>query len=175
MSKKHVLLYAVLCGILGFAGWRIYSGGSDLASLSRMPARNSSGPYGGDRLIAKALRIAKRTGKHVLIQSSAQGCGWCHVCYNLLTTNPEIEAKIDHDFIYVLVDTTNDQNRDFYKKYAGGTDHTLVLVVLDSDGRELTQSIGFDIVQPDPAHPGDYHITPEHIMSFLNEWSPKRL
>ena len=84
-------------------------------------------------------------------------------------------AKIDRDFIYVLVDTTNDQNRDFYKKYANGTDHTLVLLVLDGDGKELAQSIGFDIVQADPQHPGGYQITPEHIMAFLNDWSPKRL
>ena len=83
-------------------------------------------------------------------------------------------AKLDHDFVYVLVDTTNDEGREFYKKYAGDTNHTLVLVVLDANGKELTQSIGFDIVQADPQHPGDYHITPEHIMSFLNEWSPKQ-
>jgi thioredoxin-related protein len=173
MSRKLVILYVIVCSILAFTGWRIYSSASDLASLSRMPARNSSAPYDGDRRIAEALKIAKRDGKHVLIQSSAQGCGWCHVCYNLLTTNPEIEAKIKSDFVYVLIDTTNDQSRDFYKKYANGTDHTLVLAVLNADGRELTQSVGFDIVQPDPAHPGDYHITPEHIMAFLNEWSPK--
>ncbi len=173
MSKKHIILLVVICGILGFAGWHIFVGASDLASLSKMPAPNSSGPYDGDRLIAKALKIAKKNGKRVLVQSSAQGCGWCHVCYNLLTTNPQIDAKIKRDFVYVLVDTTNDQNRDFYKKYASNTDHTLVLVVLDADGKELTQSIGFDIVQPDPARSGDYHITPEHIMDFLNEWSPK--
>jgi hypothetical protein len=175
MSKKHILLYAALCAILGVAGWRISSGSSDLASLSRMEERHSSAPYDGDKRIAKALKIAKRDGKRVLIQSSAQGCGWCHVCYNLLTTNPEIVAKIKSGFVYVLVDTTNDQNRDFYKKYASGTDHTLVLAVLDGDGKELTQSIGFDIVQADPQHPGNYYITPEHIMAFLNDWSPKRL
>jgi hypothetical protein len=173
MSRKHIILYAVISGVLGFAGWRIYSGATDLARLSQMPARNSSAPYDGDRRIAEALEIAKQDGKHVLIQSSAQGCGWCHICHNLLTTNPEVKAKIEKDFVYVLVDTTNDQNRDFYKKYAGGTDHTLVLVVLDANGKELTQSIGFDIVQPDPASPGNYHITPEHIMEFLNKWSPE--
>jgi hypothetical protein len=84
-------------------------------------------------------------------------------------------TKIDHDFVYVLVDTTKDKKRDFYKKYAQNTDHTLVLLVLDGDGKQLTQSIGFDIVQADPQHPGDDHLTPEHIMSFLNDWSPKRL
>lgn len=83
-------------------------------------------------------------------------------------------TKIDHDYVYVLVDTTNDGHRDFYKKYARGTDHTLVLAVLDGNGKQLTESIGFDIVQADPKHPGNYHITPEHIMSFLNQWSPKR-
>ena len=172
MSKKHIILYIVICSIVGLASWRIYCGATDLASLSRMPPRNSSEPYDGDRRIAEALKIARRDGKRVLVQSCDQRCGWCHVCYNLLTTNPQIEAKIKNDFVYVLVDTTNDQNRDFYKKYANGTDHSLVLAVLDADGKELTQSVGFDIVQPDPAHPGDYHITPEHIMAFLNEWSP---
>jgi Thioredoxin-like len=171
VSKKHIFVYAVLCGIFAFAGWHIYFGTAELASLSRMP-RNTSAPYDGDKRIAEALKIAKRTGKCVLVQSSAQGCGWCHVCHNLLTTNPEIEAKIEKDFVYVLVDTTNDQNRDFYKKYANSTDHTLVLVVLGADGKELARSIGFDIVQPDPVHPGNYQITPEHIMSFLNAQSP---
>ena len=175
MSKKNILFILAVSTIIGATGWHIYFSSPDLADISRMPARNSSGPYDGDRRIAEALKIAKQEGKRVLIQSSAQGCGWCHVCHNLLTTNQEIMAKIDHDFIYVLVDTTNDENREFYKKYASATDHTLVLVVLDSDGKQLTQSIGFDIVQPDPQHPGDYHITPEHIMSFLNDWSPKRL
>jgi hypothetical protein len=175
MSKKHILLYAVLIGVLGAAGWRIYSGTPDLADLSRIEERHSSGPYQGEKRITQALRIARRDGKRVLIQSSAQGCGWCHILNDLMTTNPEIMAKIDRDFVYVLVDTTNDGNREFYKKYAQNTDHTLVLVVLDGDGKQLTQSIGFDIVQADPQHPGDFHITPEHIMSFLNDWSPKRL
>jgi thioredoxin-related protein len=175
MSKKTILFILTVCAIIGATGWHIYFSSPDLDSLSRMPARNSSGPYDGDRRIAAALKFAKREDKRVLIQSSAQGCGWCHVCYNLLTTNQEIMAKIGHDFIYVLVDTTNDEHREFYKKYAQNTDHTLVLVVLDADGKELTQSIGFDVVQADLQHPGDYHITPEHIMSFLNDWSPKRL
>ena len=84
-------------------------------------------------------------------------------------------AKIEHDFVYVLVDTTNDQHRDFYKKDANGTDHTLVLVVLDGDGKEFIQSIGFDIVQADSQPPGNYRIPPEYILEFLNDWSPKRL
>jgi hypothetical protein len=175
MGKKHILLYAALCYIIGAAGWRNYSRSSDLANLSRMEARPSSLPYNGEKQIRQALKIAKRNGKRVLIQSSARGCTWCHVLHKLLTTNQEIMAKIENDFVYVLVDTTNDQNRDFYKKYANGTDHTLVLVVLTGDGKELTQSIGFDIVQPDSQHPGNYHIFPEHILAFLNDWSPKRL
>jgi thioredoxin-related protein len=175
MSKKTILFFVTVCTILGATVWHIYFSLPSLASLSKMDERPSSAAYTGEKRIAQALQIAKRDGKRVLVQSSAQGCTWCHVLHNLLTTNQEIMAKIDRDFIYVLVDTSNDDNRDFYKKYAQNTDHTLVLVVLDSDGKQLTQSIGFDIVQADPQHPGDYHITPEHIMSFLNAWSPKRL
>lgn len=173
MNSKRIIFYAVFCGILGFAAFRIYSGPSDADDLSSMPARNASGPYDGDKRIAEALKIAKQEGKRVLVQSSAQGCGWCHICHDLLMTNPEIQAKIKKDFVYVLVDTTNDEDRDFYNKYANGTDHTLVLAVLDPDGKELTQSIGFDIVQPDPDHSGQYAITPKHIIAFLNQWAKK--
>jgi thioredoxin-related protein len=173
MNSKRVIMCALICGIIAFAASPVYSGPSDASDLASMPARNASGPYDGERRIADALKIAKQEGKRVLVQSSAQGCGWCHICHDLLMSNPQIQAKIKSDFVYVLVDTTNDGNRDFYKKYANGTDHTLVLAVLESDGKELTQSIGFDIVQPDPDHPGQYHITPEHIMDFLNQWSKK--
>jgi thioredoxin-related protein len=175
MNMKPILFYVTFCAIVSTTSWSIASDSSDLAGLSKMPERNSSVPYDGEERIAKALKIAKQTGKRVLVQSSAEGCTWCHVLHNLLTSNQEIMTKIDRNFVYVLVDTTNDEKRNFYKKYASGTDHTLVLVVLDTDGKELTQSIGFDIVQPDPQYPGNYHITPEHIMSFLNDWSPKKL
>src|SRR5690349_10372927 len=127
MSKKHLLLCAVLCCIIGAADWRLHSRSRDLANLSGVEARSSSAAYEGEKRIAHALRIAKRSGKRVLVQSSARECTWCHVLHKLLTTNQEIMAKIEQDFVYVLVDTTNDKNREFYKKYANGTDHTLVL------------------------------------------------
>jgi thioredoxin-related protein len=142
-------------------------------ATNKTSSRVVSVPYDGGKPIENALRAARRDGKNVLVQSCAQGCTWCFVCEKLLTTNPELVAKIKRDFVYVLVDTTNDRNRDFYKKYAGDTDHTLVLVVLNADGKELAGIIGFDIVQPDPTRPSGYSIRPEHIMEFLNKWSPK--
>lgn len=174
MSTKRILQYAAIGCIIGLAGWRIYSGTVDLAHLAAMPPRNDSTPYEGDQRIAEGIKIAKQTGKYVLVQSSAQGCGWCHILHSLMTSNQDITAKLDRDFVYVLVDTTHDDDRSFYRKYAGGTDHTLVLAVLDADGKELTQSIGFDIVQPDPAHTNSLYIAPQHIMDFLNQWSPKK-
>jgi thioredoxin-related protein len=128
-----------------------------------------------DKLISDALKQAKQNDKYVLLQSSANGCTWCHVLQNLLTTNPQLVAKIKSDFIYALVDTTNDQNRDFYKKYAENTDHTLVLVILDANGNQLARKIGFDIVEANPTKTnGDYYINSEHVLAFLNEWSPKK-
>ena len=171
MSKKNIILYAVIIGIIGFAGSRIYSGASDLASLSKMPERNSSAPYDGGARIAQAIKIAKQTGKLVLIQSSAQGCTWCHIMHNVLTTDTNVVAKIESDFVYVLVDTTNDQNRDFYKKYADGTDHTLVLIVMDADGKQLARKIGGECVDGDEGH---YHISPDSILKFLGSVTLKR-
>lgn len=171
MSKKHIVLYAFIIGVIGLAGWRVYSGVSDLASLSKMPERNSSAPYDGDERIAKALKIARQTGKLVLIQSSAQGCGWCHIMHKVLTTDPKLVAKIESDFVYVLVDTTNDQHRDFYKKYANNTEHTLVLIVMDADGKQLARKIGGECVDGDPEH---YHISPDTVLKFLESVSLKK-
>lgn len=166
MNKKHIILYTAIIGIIGFAVLRIYSGASDLASLSKMPERNSSAPYDGDARIAQAIKIAKQTGKLVLIQSSTQGCTWCHVMHSVLTTDTNIVAKVESSFVYVLVDTTNDQNRDFYKKYAEGTDHTLVLIVMDTAGKQLARKIGDECVdEKDPKH---YYVSPDSILKFLD-------
>jgi thioredoxin-related protein len=128
-----------------------------------------------DKQIDEALKEARQNNKYVLVQSSANGCTWCHVLHKLLTTNPQLVAKINSDFIYVLVDTTDDQSREFYKKYADNTDHTLVLLILDANGNQLARKIGFDIVEPNPAKTnGDYYISPEHTLAFLNKWSPKK-
>jgi hypothetical protein len=175
MKPKPLLFSAILCATLAAAGWPAHASTNILADLAAMDVRNPPAQYDGAARIAAALKLAKADGKRVLVQSSAQGCGWCHIMHTLMTTNAEIQAKIKSDFIYVLVDTTNDGQREFYKKYAQGTDHTLVLAELDADGKELACSIAWDIVQPDPsAPPGNYHITPEHVMELLNQWSAKK-
>ena len=173
MKPKHLILFATLC-VLGAAGWYAYANSFSLADLARMDERHPSAHYDGNKRIAAALKLAKHDGKRVLLQSSAHGCTWCHVLHNLMTTNPDIGAKIKGDFIYVLIDTTNDDQREFYTKYAQSTDHTLVLAVLDADGKELACNIAFDIVQPIPGSPDQYHITPEHVLEFLNQWSAKK-
>jgi thioredoxin-related protein len=165
MNKKHIILYSVIIGVIGLAGLRIHSSALDLVSLSKMPERNSSAPYDGDARIAQAIKIARQTGKLVLIQSSAQGCTWCHVMHKVLTTDTNVVAKIESGFVYVLVDTTNDQNRDFYKKYADGTDHTLVLIVMDADGKQLVRKIGGECVDGDEGH---YHVSPDSVLKFLD-------
>jgi len=175
MKTKHLITCATLGMILAAAGWYSYASTNELADLAAMDIRHPPAQYDGATRIAAALKLAKADGKRVLVQSSAQGCGWCHILHTLMTTNAVILAKIKSDFIYVLVDTTNDGQREFYKTYAQGTDHTLVLVELDADGKELACSIAWDIVQPDPsAPPGNFHITPEHVMELLNQWSAKR-
>ena len=175
MKPKPLTLFTTLALLLAAAGWYVHAAEYTRADLAAMDVRHPPAQYNGAARIAAALKLAKADGKRVLVQSSAQGCGWCHIMHALMTTNAAIQAKIKSDFIYVLVDTTNDGQREFYKKYAQGTDHTLVLAELDADGKELACSIAWDIVQPDPsAPPGNYHITPEHVMELLNQWSPKK-
>ena len=95
----------------------------------------------------------------------ARGCSWCHVLHNLLTTDPELITEIEKNFVYVPVDTSYDLKREFYRKYARGTDHTLVLLALDRNGKQLGRKAGFEIVEGDRSD--SYHISPKTVMEFL--------
>jgi thioredoxin-related protein len=169
--SKNFISYAVVIAVLGLVGWRVYSNRLDLASLAQMPARNSSPAYDGEARIAEAFKAARQTGKLVLMQSTSEGCTWCHVLHKMLTTDQKIVAKIASDYVYVLVDTTNDQNRDFYKKYADNTDHTLVLIVMNVDGKQLAKKVGDEFVEGDAQH---YHISPDTMLKFLENAALKK-
>jgi thioredoxin-related protein len=177
---KRTISIAIL---LVFAGLPIMTIGYLLAEF-RAQAQTTNGavgqgfqvapvPLDDGQPIATALKAAKHEGKHVLVQSSARGCGWCHELQKILTTDPEILAKIKSDYEYVIIDTTD--SRDFYKQYAENTDHTLVMLVLDADGHMLARKIGFDIVEGNPTG-GDpkLHISPEHTLEFLKKWGPQK-
>lgn len=122
----------------------------------------------GAKQVADALAIAKRENKHVLLQFGANWCGWCHKLHKLFDTDKAIAAKLQSDYVVVMVDVNKGHNEPTDSKYGHPTQFGLpALVVLDADGKQLTTEDSGKLEE------GDHH-SPQKVMAFLNEWAPKK-
>lgn len=122
----------------------------------------------GSKQIAEAMTQAKKEGKHVLLQFGANWCGWCHRLHKLFDTDQSIAEKLKNDYVVVLVDVNEQHNKDIDTKYGNPTRFGLpVIVILDSDGKQLTTQDTAKLEE------GDHH-DPKKVMAFLNDWSPKK-
>jgi thioredoxin-related protein len=137
------------------------------------PARPAIYDRGADgtKQIEEALKTAKTQNKHVLLQFGANWCGWCHRLHGLFKDSAEIARTLKENYVVVLIDLDQvdgkPHNADVDKRYGNPTRFGLpVLVVLDSDGKQLTtQDTG-------KLEEGDHH-DPKKVLAFLNQWKPK--
>jgi hypothetical protein len=82
----------------------------------------------------------------------------------LLKTNAEISNLVKENYLIVLIDVDKGHNEDVVKRYGNPTRFGLpVLVVLDSDGKQLTTQ---DTAKLED---GDHH-DPAKVIAFLNKW-----
>jgi hypothetical protein len=87
----------------------------------------------------------------------------------LLNTNAAVSKLIKENYLIVLIDVDKGHNEDVVKRYGNPTRFGLpVLVVLDSDGKQLTtQDTG-------KLEEGDHH-DPTKVIAFLEKWKkPKQ-
>jgi len=122
----------------------------------------------GSKQIADALKIAKKENKRVLLQFGANWCGWCHLLHNLFESDKNIEARLKADYVVVLIDVNKGHNKEVDQKYGKPTRFGLpVIVILDSDGKQLTTKDTAELEK------GKQH-DPAKVLAFLEEWSAKK-
>ena len=122
----------------------------------------------GAKQIAAALAIAKKENKRVLLQFGANWCGWCHKLHKLFDTDKAISERLKADFVVVMIDVNEGHNKDTDTKYAHPTRFGLLaIVILDSDGKQLTTKDSGELEEGDHHHPGK-------VLAFLKEWSGKK-
>ena len=125
----------------------------------------------GNQQIAEALKTAKAQNKHVILKLGANWCGWCHKLSKIFKDNGEIAPVLKDNYVLVLIDVDQvdgkAHNQEVVQKYGNPTQFGLpVLVVLDSDGKQLTtQDTG-------KLEEGDHH-DPKKVLAFLNKWKPE--
>jgi thioredoxin-related protein len=118
----------------------------------------------GSQQITDALATAQTGHKRVLLMFGANWCGWCHRLHTLFGTDKEINDTLKADFVLVLIDVNKGHNKAVNDKYGNPIQHGLpVLVVLDTDGRQLTTKDTGELEE------GDHH-SPQKVLAFLKAW-----
>lgn len=163
---------ASLRPILAFAGLALFSS----AGLRADPEYPKMGPdiydihADGSADIAAALIKAGAEHKRVLLVFGANWCIWCHRLHATFETNASVTAALDKGFVLVDVDVNtrkgDKRNAAVNERYGNPIQHGIpVLVVLDSDGKQLTTKDSGELED------GEGH-SPAKILAFLASWSP---
>jgi thiol:disulfide interchange protein len=121
--------------------------------------------------VAAALTRAQAEHKRVILDFGANWCIWCRRLHSTFETDPSVAKALEKDFIVVMVDVNTrkgtKRNDDLVVRYGNPTEHGIpVLVVLDSNGKQLTTKDTGELEE------GDGH-SPKKIAAFLIYWAPR--
>jgi thioredoxin-related protein len=118
--------------------------------------------------IEKSVKLAKETGKHVLIQIGGNWCIWCARFNDLVTKDAQLDSAVKANYVvYHLNYSKENKNLELLKKYQFPQRFGFpVFLILNEKGELLhTQSSwyleagkGYD---------------KEKTMAFFNDWSKK--
>jgi|CZKI01.1.fsa_nt_gi thiol:disulfide interchange protein len=124
----------------------------------------------GAAQIAAALSQAAAEHKRVIVDLGANWCIWCRRLHSTFEGDPAVASALKKAFVVVLVDVNTrrgvKRNADVNARYGNPIEHGIpVLVVLDSDGRQLTTKDTGELEE------GGGH-RPVKITAFLAAWAP---
>jgi thioredoxin-related protein len=123
--------------------------------------------------IERALAAAGDEGKHVLLMFGGNWCPWCYRLHNLFETDEAVKDALHKKYIVVMVNVSGDkEKRDTALNDQYGNPYRYgfpVLVVLDSDGNQLTtqETGGFEKSVQEGGEKGH---DPQKVLAFLNQW-----
>lgn len=123
------------------------------------PARNPSED------LEKAIKIAKKSHKRIILDVGGEWCIWCHRLDKLFEDNADLNTFLIDNFEVVKVNySPENKNENFLSKYpkVAGYPH---LFVLEKNGKLLHSQNTGDL-EKDKGH------DPEKVMTFLKKWAP---
>jgi thiol:disulfide interchange protein len=124
----------------------------------------------GSSQIAAALLKASAERKRVLLEFGANWCIWCRRLHATFEIDPGVSSALQKGFVVVRIDVNTrkgeKRNASVNERSGNPLQHGIpVLVVLDSDGKQLTTKDSGELEE------GDRH-SPAKITAFLAEWAP---
>jgi thiol-disulfide isomerase/thioredoxin len=174
MTKQRILSFAALAGLSILAGvlvWHVAQVSHDLVEVTATPPHIDQS---ADTLkqISDALLIAKRDNKRVLLEFGSRGCSWCHLLQKVYETNEQIADELRRNYIVVMVDVSDDNNKTVDDKYGTPRHNSLPFtVILDSEGKPiLAQNIAF--ADEDLLRQNICRIDTDKLLALLKKYSP---
>ena len=124
----------------------------------------------GESLVAAALTKASAEHKRVILVFGANWCIWCRRLHSTFEGVPTVSKALDRSFVVVDIDVNTrhgpKRNAGVNTRYGNPIAHGIpVLVVLDSDGKQLTTKDSGELEE------GEGH-SPSKITAFLELWVP---
>lgn len=176
MTRQRVLSFATLAGLSIFAGvlvWHVAQVSHDLATVTATPPHIDQS---ADTLkqISDALLVAKRANKRVLLEFGSRGCTWCHLLQKSYETNKPIADELRRDYIVVMVDVSDHNNKMVDDKYGTPRHNSLPFtVILDLAGKPiLAQNIAF--ADEDLLRQNICRIDTDKLLDLLKRYSSSR-
>lgn len=120
--------------------------------------------------IAKSVKQAKASGKHVFIQIGGNWCIWCARFNDFVTKDASIDSLIKANYVvYHLNYSKENKNEKLLEKYSFPQRFGFpVFLILDGDGKLLhTQNSGY--LEQEKGYGKD------KVVGFLNDWTPAAL
>ncbi len=116
--------------------------------------------------ISRAVALAGKAHKRVLVVFGANWCYDCHVL-DLAFQRPDIANVLQHSFEVVHVDVgEGDKNQDLMAQYQVPMKRGIpAIAVLDRDGKLLYSQKGGEFEKARA-------LSPEDVLQFLNKWKP---
>ena len=154
--RTFVALLALIAGWPGaaFADTRLLPHDFD---PTRDPARD----------LEVALRIARASGRNVIVDVGGEWCSWCHIMDRLFASDTELDGLRDRNFVWLKVNYSSENKNEVFLRRWPRIDGYPHLFVLDAMGR-LLQSQDTRAFETGKAY------DPVAVHAFLVKWAPQR-
>ncbi len=148
--------------------------GCQSEQASPRPAEPAAAVYSVDKYdpardaaadLADTTRLAKQTGKRILLQVGGNWCGWCRALDKFVHDTPEVAAALRDDYVIMKVNMSEEnRNEAFLGRFPQikGYPH---IFVLDSDGK-LLHSQDTAVLEEGKSY------KPKVFLEFLTKWAP---
>ena len=144
--------------------------------FSQAPAKpyNENQDHRAD--LKKALEVAKKENKNVLLQFGGNWCPWCMRFHALVTSVPKLDSLMRGNYVYLLMNVPHEKEKRDNSLFAEFEYPNRfgypVFVILDKNGKRLNTQDSDAFEHPDPKVKG-YDTT--KVARFLTMWTPKAL